>query len=282
MKKPRTCASAQLNTGVSKCPPDFENMKGAILVPPGTKLPEDLTAEKLEELVHADRTRRVYGVKDFVEYAKNGGEPQTSTQGYGSEQLTGYSARKDTFTLEDFHPELDASFTATNKKPWDVYFFDDNNMLYGLDDGTDLMAGYPMTNVYSDSTPFNTSSNKATMSLIFAHKNAKRAKTLFDYRQLDFNPQDCILGLTEVVLTKVADAGSAYKLLEKVGSYDVTPIYGPLIVEAGAAVINGVTTAAAYNEADGTLTIAATDGAEVSLKSPATLYAKDIKGIEQV
>ena len=54
MRKIRSCTNAQLNTGISKCPPEFGKMKGAILVEPGTKLPEDLTGDKLEELCHAD------------------------------------------------------------------------------------------------------------------------------------------------------------------------------------------------------------------------------------
>lgn len=282
MRQLRNCTSAELYTGTSKCQVNFENVKGAILVPPGTKLPAELTAEKLEELVHAELSARVYGVKDFVEYAKNGGEVQTSAQGYGPEEITGVSARKDTFTMKRFDPELDATFTALGNKAWDVYFFDDDNMLYGMNDGTDQLAGYPMSNVYTDSTPFNTSSAKAALSITFSHENAKRAKTQFDYRRLDFNPQKCVLGLSPVIMQKTTDGGSAYKIYERIGGYDVTGIYGPLIASAGAVVLNGATTAATYNETADTITIATTGSAEVSLKSPKVLFQNDIKGIIQV
>lgn len=283
MRKLRTCDSAQLNTGVSKCPPDFENMKGAILVSPGTKLPSELTAEKLEELVHADRPGRVFGIVRFTEYAKNGGEVQTSANGYDGEAPTGISARKDTFTLNKFYPELMAALTRTYNQQWDVYFFDDNNMLFGLKDDTDILAGYPMAAVYGDSTPFNTSSAKASMTVTFAHENAKRSITDFDFVKLGFNPQKCVLGLTNVRLGKAGTTGNAYKLYEDIGGYDVTRIYGPLLATAGADVINGATTAVTYNDAAGTITIAAADGAAmVSLKSPAVLFEKGIKGIEQV
>ena len=282
MRPLRTCNSAQLNTGVSKCPPEFENMKGAILVVPGTKLPAELTADKLEELVHADCPNRIYGILRFTEYSKNGGEIQTSANGYDGEAPTGVSARKDTFTLNKFYPELAAALVSTYNQQWDVYFFDDDNMLFGLSDGTDTLAGYPMTSVYSDSTPFNTSSAKAGMTVTFAHQNAKRAITHFDYIQLNFNPQKCVLGLTQVKLEKVGTSGNIYKLFEKIGGYDVTGIYGPLIVSAGNTVIEGATTAVTFNAADNTLTIAATAGAEVHLKAPSVLYENDIKGIEQV
>ncbi|WP_304649801.1 hypothetical protein [uncultured Duncaniella sp.] len=282
MRKLRKCNTAQLNTGISKCPPDFENMKGAILVSPGTKLPSDLTADKLESLVHAERPDRVYGIIRFTEYAKNGGEVQTSANDYDGETPTGVSARKDTFTLNKFYPELLAALTGTYNQHWDVYFFDDNNMLFGLNDGTDVLAGYPMTSVYGDSTPFNTSSAKASMTVTFAHENAKRAFTDFDYVQLDFNPQKLVLGLTPVRLEKTGTAGNSYKIFEKTGGYDVTAIYGPLIVTAGDTVVEGATTAITYNAGTETLTIASSSGADIRLKSPAVLYENDIKGIEQV
>lgn len=282
MRKLRQCDFAQLNTGVSKCPPDFENMKGAILVPPGTKLPADLTADKLEQLVHADRPERIYGIVRFTEYAKNGGEVQTAANGYDGEAPTGVSARKDTFTLNKFFPELMAALTKTYNQQWDAYFFDDNNMLFGLKDGTDTLAGYPMTAVYGDSTPFNTSSAKATMSVTFAHENAKRAITDFDFVQLDFNPQKCVLGLTNVRFEKVGTSGSSYKIFEDIGGYDVTGIYGPLMAIAGDTIINESTSAITYEDTTNTIIIAGTEASEITLKSPAVLYENDIKGIEQI
>lgn len=281
MRKLRSCSTTPFSTGVSKCPPDFENMKGAILVHPGTKLPADLTADKLEELVHASGNDRVYGIVRFTEYAKNGGEVQTAANGYDGEEPTGVSARKDTFTLNKFYPELMASLTRNYNKQWDVYFFDDAGMLYGLKDDTEVLAGYPMTSVYGDATPYNTSSAKATMTVTFAHENAKRAFTDFDYVQLDFKPQNLTLGLTPVMLGKQA-SGNGYKLYESIGGNDVTAIYGPLIAAAGNTVLSGATSATSYDEATNTLTIASTAGADVSLKSPAVLFENDIKGIEQV
>lgn len=283
MRQTRKCATAQLNTGASKCQPAFENMKGAIIVRQGFKLPADLTAEKLEELVHADRATRVYGIYRFTEYAKNGGEVQTSANGYDGECPTGVSARKDTFTLHKFMPELLASLTNTYDQQWDVYFFDDANVLYGLNDGTDVLAGYPMNSVYADATPFNTSGAKASMTVTFAHENAKRAFTDFDYVQLSFNPQKLVLGLTNVLLEKAGTTGNDYKIIEARGGNDITSIYGPVIATAGATVINGATASAvSYDAAKDAITIATTGDAVPSLKAPSVLYEKDIKGIEQV
>lgn len=282
MRKLRTCDTAQFNTGVSKCPPDFGKMIGAILVANGTKLPTALSADRLESLVHASGSERVYGILRFTDYAKNGGEPQTSADGYGPEEFTGFSARKDDYTLNKFYPELHAALTRTANVTRGVYFFDENYMLYGLNDGTDELAPYPMSGVYSNATPHPTSSAKATMTVSFAHVDAKAAAINFDYAQLGFNPEKITLGLTAVKLEKVGTTGNAYKLYEAVGGYDVTPIYGPLIAAAGSKVINGSTTAVTYDASAKTLTIAASAGAEISLKSAAELYENDIKGIEQV
>lgn len=282
MRPLRTCDSAQLNTGVSKCPPDFGKMLGAILVGANAKLPANLTADKLEELVHADESERIYGIIRFTEYAKNGGEAQTATNGYGPEEFNGFSAHKDTYTLNRFYPELHAAITRSANTARGVYFFDENNVIYGMNDGTDTLAPFDMACVYSDATPHPTSSAKSTMSVTFCYLDPKQAVVGFDYAQLDFNPMKLTLGLTEVVLKKATDSGSAYKLYEKVGGYDVTGIYGPLLVEAGNTVINGATSAAAYNDADNTITIATTGSAAVSLKSPKVLFENGIKGIIQV
>lgn len=279
MTKLRKCVSAQFNTGDSKCLPDFEKMKGAILVEPGTKLPEDLTAEKLEKLAHANRPGRIYGLMTFVEYAKNGGEMQTSANGYGPEESTGISARKDTFNLDRFKPALHAALTRCRNKRWEVYFFDAGCILYGINDGTGILAGFPMSTVYSDATPHPTSSAKSAMSVTFAYEDAEQAAIDFDYEQLDFNPSKLTLGLTQVNLKKFGAGG--YKLYETLGGNDLTSIYGPLLVTAATTVINGAT-AVTYDDASESLTITASDGTNVSLKAPSVLYEHDIKGIEQV
>nr|DAO86795.1 MAG TPA: hypothetical protein [Caudoviricetes sp.] len=282
MRKIRSCTNAQLNTGISKCPPEFGKMKGAILVEPGTKLPEDLTGDKLEELCHADRPDRVYGIITFTEYAKNGGEVQTSANGYGGEEVTGISARKDTYTLNKFYPELHASLTKNATKAWEVYFFDEDNVLYGINDGTDMLAGFPMSCVYSDATPHPTSSAKATMTVTFAHADAKLSIMDFDYIQLDFKPQRLVLGLTLVSLVKVTTGENDYKIIENMGGNDVTAVYASLISAGVSTVLTGNPTAATYNEDANTITITSTGDTGIRLKSPKELYENGIKGIEQL
>lgn len=284
MRKLRTCDTAQLYTGTSKCSPDFGKMRAAIIVKPGFKLPSDLTAEELERLAHADRSERIYGIVGLMEYAKSGGEVQTSAVGYGPELVSGVSARKDTFDLRKYYPELDSSLLNTANSGWDVYFIDEDNLLHGINDGTDELAGYPMSSIYGESTPMPTSSARATMQVVFCHENAKLSKTNADFRPLGFhvNYNNIVLGLIPVKLEKTDKTGSAYKLYEVKGGYDLTPIYGPLIATAGNAVIAGTTSAVTYNDTTKSLTIASSAGADISLKPASVLYEKGIKGIEQV
>lgn len=277
--KTRTCASALLNTGASQCPVDFGKMVGAIIVRYGDKLPSDLTGDKLEELAHADRPERIYGVVRFVEYAKEGGEPQTTTLGYGPEEFNGFSARKDTYTLKSFSPSLHAAFARTAHLQWGAYFFDENNMLYGINDGTEEMAPFPMSSIYSDATPHPTSSNKAQMTVTFCHEDAKMSVVDFDFEQLDFNPTRLTLGLTEVQL--VAGEDGSYKIVEKVGKYDATSIYGPLIAGAAESVVTGAS-AVSYDSAKRTLVLVANEGETPRLASSSVLYKNGIKGVEQV
>lgn len=277
MKQLRKCTSSELNTGTSKCPIDFDKIKGAILVEPGHKLPADLTADILEKMAHADLPERIYGIVPFSEYAKEGGDTNIATNGYGSQKNAGLNARTDTFTLDNYQAELASSLTKCKNKKWDVYFFDKKNILYGVDDGTDTLAGFPMSNVYTNATPHPTSSTNSEMTVSFCYEDAEDVLIRFDYIELPFSPLKLTLGLTPVKLSKTTDGNSEYKLYEVKGAYDVTPIFGPLIAEAGNAVITGTTSAVTYNEASATLTI--TGGDKVGLKSPSVLYQNEIKGI---
>ena len=283
MKPYRTCESSQLHTGASKCAPNFEIMRGAILMAPGQKLPADLTADELEKLVHADLPNRAYVIVRFAEYAKNGGEVQTAANGYDGERPTGVSARKDTFTLNAFNPILDASLTEGFNQERDVYFFDGDNILYGIDDGTDEMAGYPMNSVYSDTTPFRTSSASPTQTITFVHSDAKVAKTKFQFRKLAFNinSKSLVTGLIPVEIVPTSDGNGTFKILEQIGGYDVTAIYGPLLVAAGEDVVLAPASAITYNSKDKTIECAGGNTVP-RIAQPSVLLEKGIKGIEQV
>lgn len=100
-----------------------------------------MTADALEEACHADYPDRIYPITGFSEYAVSGGEPNTTENGYAGSEITGYSARTDTFTLRKFNLALQANLVANKDTLFDMYVFDKNNVIYGEDDGTDELAG---------------------------------------------------------------------------------------------------------------------------------------------
>lgn len=280
MRNLRKCNTGHLNTGISKCPVDFARMKGAIIVPYGSKLPADLSVEALTKQAHADEAERIYGIVGFCEFAQEGGEAQTGAVGYGGLQVTGYSDRSDTYTLDKNYPELHASLTKCAGNKFGAYYFDEKNMLYGLNDGTDELAPFPMNTIHSNATPYSTSGSKSTMTVKFCHEDSRAAIENADYIQLDFNPMRATLGLTGVKLIKVGDTGNDYKLIEAVGGYDLTSTFGPLMAD-NTNVISGAT-AVEYDTDKEVITLTVSGSATPALKAPKLLLEAGISGIEQV
>lgn len=277
MRTYRKCDSARLNTGDSKCPVDFGKMKGAIIVPKGVKLPQELDGETLEEMCHAARSERAYGVMTFVEYAKEGGEVETSTVGYGAEQANGLSARKDTFTMDRYYPMMTASLLKCLNQKYDVYFFDEKKILYGMSDGTDVMAGFPMNTIYPTVTPHSTSSEPASMTVTFAHVDPRAALEDIEFVQLGFNPANFVIGLTPVRLDKIEEG--LYKVIEEKGGFDRTAELGELLTADASTLFPG-STAVSYDSAKEALK--STGSTELAKPDTLALYKAGIKGIEFV
>lgn len=275
MRKIRNCNDKQLATGKSGCQIDFGKIKALIIVPHGKTLGNSLAQGSFENMCHADLPDRIYPIKTIVEYAKNGGEPQTSAVGYGGNGVTGISAQTDTFTVDVYSEHMAASLTKCMNKHVDVYYVDENNLLIGVNNGGEELAGIPMSTVYPTVVPHPTSSAKASLTVSCCLADARAAIENFDYVQLDFNPLEELNGLVHVDL--VETAAGKYKIIETIGGYDRTAEFGPTIATAAASVLNGVT-AATY--ADGLLTLTVSEGETPSLKAPSVLLSNDIAGIE--
>lgn len=275
MRKTRQCEGTKINSGSSLCKIDWGKVLGAIMVEPGQKISE-FTAEALKQLCHADRPARIYPITDFVEYAKSGGEPQVSATGYGPNQFNGLNAQTDTFTLPKFDEMINANLLKGASLEWDVYFFD-KDRVYGYNDGTDVLAGLPMSTVYPTATPFSTSGAKSQLLVNFCHADIEDAYKNLDFVEIDFNANKVLKGLTEVIL--VAGENNTYKLIEKVGGYDITAKYGSELAENASSALIGATSA---TFTEGVLTIVPADGATPKLAAPSVLTTVGIDYIEGV
>lgn len=276
MRNIRNCKRGLLNTGKSQCPLDLSHIVAAIVVEVGMNWPTDATASSIREACHADRPNRLMPIMTFVEYAKEGGEAQASGQGWGGVQVNSISARTDTFTLDKYYPDLAASLSKAMNLPFEVFYVDENDVVYGRRVG-DNLRGFPITTLYGNATPHPTSSNPATLTVSFAFKNARDAVEEFDFVELDFNVNDALMSLTEVELVSTG-SNNKYKIVEKVGGLDLTSKYQATIVTNASSVLNGVT-AATYNPDTDSLTLTISSGSTPSLKSPSELFTAGIEGI---
>ena len=172
-------------------------------------------------------------------------------------------------------PALAAALSKAMNLPFEVFYFDENDVVYGRRVG-DKLRGFPITTLYPTVTPHPTSSNPATLTVSFAFENARDAIEDFDYVQLDFNLKDNLVMLTEVELVNTGT--NKYKIVEKVGGYDLTAKYGSALATAAASAFNGVSAVTYDSEAE-VLTLTVTQGATVSLKAPSALYTAGIYGI---
>lgn len=276
MRNIRNCNRGLLNTGKSQCPLDLSHIVAAIVVEVGMNWPTNATASSIKEACHADRPNRLMPIMTFVEYSKEGGEAQASGQGYGGVQVNSISARTDTFTLDKYYPDLAASLSKAMNIPFEVFYVDENDVVYGRRVG-DNLRGFPITTLYGNPTPHPTSSNPSTLTVSFAFENARDAVEDFDFIENDFNVKDALVCLTEVELVSTGSSNK-YKLVEKVGGLDLTSKYQATIVAEASSVFNGVS-AASYDAATESLTLTVANGATPSLKSPSALYTAGIEGI---
>lgn len=263
---------ATFNTGNSVCVFDPGKIKAIILTIHGHKLPKTYSAEKFEEACHADRPDRIFPLKTIVEYAPSGGEAQTSALGYGPTKVTSYSAKNDVWTLSDYDFSLKANLMAAKNVAFDAYFVDENNIIYGMNDGTEELAGIPLSGVYPGGQDWDSSGTEANLTIVTMFKDYEKYIKNANIKACDFDVVEALKGLVYVDMVKV-EGDDKYKLREHYGNLDVTEYYGHLIAKEANAVLPGATS---VSYGDGVIT--ATN--MVKLVKPSALRLHGITGIE--
>jgi hypothetical protein len=265
-------SAAGFNTGQNFCPLQPGKAKAVILTYHGKKLPKELTAESLEKACHADGQDRIFPILGISEYATSGGEASTSENGYAGTNITGYSARTDTFTLTKYNMALQANLVSNKSTTFDMYVVDENDVIYGIDDASDSLAGIPLTGVYPTGQPFSSSGQVAYLAFNALYADIESYMKNASAKGVTFNVVGALTGLVFAEFIEIQDG--KYKLVDHYDRTDLTSYYGALIAQnAATALVEG--TSASYS--DGILTISG----EPKLASPSVLHELGIIGVEQ-
>ena len=278
MSRIRSCSSNSFFTGKSVCEIDYDKIKYLLLTKHGVKLQYD-TLDNLRAMCHADLPNRAYGFPQIVNWEPNGGEVQTSQVGYGPNVYNGVSARTDAFTVDKFRHYLRAEILKNVDEEFDMYLIDAKNNLYGLNDGTDTLAGVPVT-IYPSGNDHPGASDKASLAVNVSYVDVEEYMMKLDVVPLDYAARSAVYGLMPVTLEKVGSTGNNYKLVEYFGKGDATAKFGELISDNVASVLNGAT-AATYDATNNYITVTLTsDSTAPTLKAASVLEANGIYGIE--
>ena len=278
MSRIRSCASNSFFTGKSVCEIDYDKIKYLLLTKHGVKL-QYHTLDNLRAMCHADLPNRAYGFPQIVNWEPNGGEVQTSQVGYGPNVYNGVSARTDAFTVDKFRHYLRAEILKNVDEEFDMYLIDAKNNLYGLNDGTDTLAGVPVT-IYPSGNDHPGASDKASLAVNVSYVDVEEYMMKLDVVPLDYAARSAVYGLMPVTLEKVGSTGNNYKLVEYYGKGDATAKFGELISDNVASVLNGAT-AATYDATNNYITVTlASDSTAPTLKAASVLEANGIYGIE--
>ena len=278
MSRIRSCASNSFFTGKSVCEIDYDKIKYLLLTKHGVKLQYD-TLDNLRAMCHADLPNRAYGFPQIVNWEPNGGEVQTSQVGYGPNVYNGVSARTDAFTVDKFRHYLRAEILKNVDEEFDMYLIDSKHNLYGLNDGTEVLAGVPVT-IYPSGNDHPGASDKASLAVNVSYVDVEEYMMKLDVVPLDYAARSAVYGLMPGTLGKVGSTGNNYKLVEYYGKGDATAKFGELISDNVASVLNGAT-AATYDATNNYITVTlASDSTAPTLKAASVLEANGIYGIE--
>ena len=270
----RVCggSAAGFNTGFNFCPLQPGKAKAVILTYHGKKLPAELTADNLEKACHADGQDRIFPILNISEYATSGGEANTSENGYAGSSITGYSSRTDTFTLSKFNLALQANLVSNKATTFDMYVVDENDVIYGIDDASDALAGIPLTGVYPTGQPFSSSGQVAYLAFNALYADIEAYMKNASAKGATFNVPGALTGLVFAEFIEI-ESGK-YKLVDHYDRTDLTAYYGAQIAAKAATVLVSGSTA---SYSDGVLTISG----EPKLAAPSVLQENGIIGIEQ-
>ena len=88
---------------------------------------------------------------------------------------------------------------------FDAYFVDENNVIYGMNDGTKDLAGIPLSGVYPGGQDWDSSGTEANLTIATMFKDYEKYIKNADVRAYDFDVVDALKGLVYVDLVSTED-----------------------------------------------------------------------------
>ena len=174
--------------------------------------------------------------------------------------------------MQDYDASLKANLMAVKNVAFDAYFVDENNVIYGMNDGTNALAGIPLSGVYPGGQDWDSSGTEANLTIATMFKDYEKYVKNADVRAYDFDVVDALKGLVYVDLVSIEE--KKYKLIEHFGKLDITEFYGELLQQNATTVLPNATD---VTYANGIITI---NEGTAELASPSVLQESGITGIE--
>jgi hypothetical protein len=153
-----------------------------------------------------------------------------------------------------------------------MYVVDENDVIYGIDDASDALAGIPLTGVYPTGQPFSSSGQVAYLAFNALYADIEAYMKNASAKGATFNVPGALTGLVFAEFIEIEDG--KYKLVDHYDRTDLTAYYGAQIASKAATVLVSGSTA---SYSDGVLTISG----EPKLATPSVLQENGIIGIEQ-
>ena len=82
---------------------------------------------------------------------------------------------------------------------FDAYFVDENNVVYGMNDGTEELAGIPLSGVYPGGQGWDSSGTEANLTIGTMFKDYEKYVKNADYRVYKFDVVEALTGLVYVL-----------------------------------------------------------------------------------
>lgn len=268
------CASIGSNTGIPTCSITPKNIVGAIFLPKGTALTAAEVATsaafitKLQTLVLNPVATRAYPIGPFVELSDKSEETLYTTTGYGVKQFVREGKIGYQFGIMAGGLHLQKALRAFNHtQAHDVLLVDQENVVYGCDDGAGGMKGFSIEEFYANPWKVTDGSNPTKFMIDFMFLDTKELNDDIVYLKLEQNFHSSIKGNIDVELVLVSQTSTkAVIKVQTVGTK--TNLYGAYSDDLDDLAVWTCTKAGTAVTPTGVVAVAATEAFEFTLTTP--------------